>query len=113
MIRIYTLTDPRTNQIFYVGASKTSDKSLESRHLSWGLGTRGQLRQLKMRPIVETLDEAATPEEAAILETYWIWQIKSWGFQIENKRMFSGYLGSSRAMYSAYWWNWYREKNRA
>jgi hypothetical protein len=93
MIRIYTLSDPRTNQVFYIGASSASDISILCRHTGAGayIGTRRELRKLNLKPIIDTIETANNPLDADFLETYWIWQFRSWGFNIENKRLDSGY----------------------
>jgi hypothetical protein len=111
MIRIYTLTDPRTNLIFYVGASKSTDQLIIARHLGAGAfkGIRKELRQLRLRPILEAIDVANDPIEAGLLEEYWIFQFRSWGFKLDNVRLCSGYEGSTFAMYSKNWNNAVRE----
>jgi hypothetical protein len=112
VITIYTLTDPRTDLVFYVGATTRDSKSVVSRHLSIGYGLRGVLRREKVKPIFEAVDLATEPFEAGILEAYWIWQFRSWGFRLENKRLLSGYAGSSRAIYSSWWWNQMRTPSK-
>jgi hypothetical protein len=92
MIRIYTLTNPVTNELFYVGASICSDYTIVARHLSSGFrGNRSELRALKLKPIVDTIETTEDPKEAAKLEEYWIHQFKTWGFPLENRRLCSGY----------------------
>lgn len=112
MIRIYTLADPRDNQVFYVGASRGTEKEIISRHLCFPTGIRVQLRIAQLKPIVDFIEEADGPLRAAALECYWIWQFRSWGFSLENKRLVSGYTGSSRTMYSAYWYRILRESRK-
>jgi hypothetical protein len=106
MIRIYTLINPITEQVFYVGASKDIETNIISRHMSNSahFGTRKELRKNGLKPLIDFIDESNEPMEAARLEEYWIWQFRTWGFIIENKRLCSGYVGSSRAIYSKHWW---------
>jgi hypothetical protein len=94
MIRIYTLADPRNGNVFYVGASRATDKQITSRHLTEGaskIGIRKELRQLKISALVETIDTASDVSEARGLEEYWLWQFRSWGFKLDNSRFCSGF----------------------
>lgn len=110
MIRIYTLTDPRTNLIFYVGASKSSTSLIVARHLSYYARIRRELRKLGLRPIFTEIEATDNAVEAGRLEEYWIWQFRSWGFQLENERLCSGYPGSSFAYGSKNWMKAMREQ---
>jgi hypothetical protein len=86
---IYTLMDPVSNQIKYVGKTDNISGVLES-HLSesknkikrihfWIQG----LLELGLKPIVEIIDEIESEIEPN--EQYWIGQIKSWGFDLVNE----------------------------
>jgi hypothetical protein len=114
MIRIYTLSDPRTNQVFYVGASKGTVKEIASRHVCNGawFGIRKELRRNGLKPIVEFIESSDDTMEIGRLETYWIWQFKAWGFKLDNIRMFSGYEGSSMAFMSKNWMRIMKERSK-
>jgi len=92
MFIIYTLKDPFTNEIRYVG--KTTDKNFNNRlkshrnphiradknqhKLNW-------LKSIKQKgglPIMEVLD--TTDNDWQLLEQYWISQFKAWGFKLVN-----------------------------
>lgn len=88
---IYTLADPITNQIRYIGKTKRTMHSRLTQHVQesirkdmityknnwiWGLIQKGLL------PIIEELD--TTSDDWQSLEKYWIAQIKTWGFKLTN-----------------------------
>jgi group I intron endonuclease len=84
---IYTLTDPRTNQVRYVGKSNKPNKRLSS-HLgrteknhkySW----LKQLENNGLKPILEIVDEVPS-NEWRFWEQYWISQFRAWGFDLTN-----------------------------
>lgn len=84
---IYTLTDPRTNQVRYVGKSNKPNKRL-STHLSrteknykhsWLLN----LANNGLKPILDIIDEIPL-EDWKFWESYWISQFKTWGFDLTN-----------------------------
>lgn len=78
---IYTLSDPRTDLVFYVGASK----NLKTRkHGKYSAPTYKELRSLGLKPVMEPVDECE-PEDRALMESYWVRQFIAWGFPIENK----------------------------
>ena len=87
--KIYTLADPDTGEVRYVGKTKNSLQHRLKQHIyetfryksykaSW---IKGLLLNEKM-PIIELLDE--TNEDWQSLESYWIAQFKSWGFKLVN-----------------------------
>jgi hypothetical protein len=89
---IYTLSDPISNEIKYIGKTKNLKNRLWS-HMSpcnlkrsWTSKNKW-LRYLKnngLKPIMEVLDEG---DENNIddLEIYWIAQFKAWGFKLKNE----------------------------
>lgn len=92
MITIYTLSDPITNEIRYVGKTKRELRFRIYAHLSnyklrhekshknsWILS----LKRINLNPIVEILD-IVNEEDWEFWEIYWIYQIKSWGFDLTN-----------------------------
>lgn len=89
---IYTLSDPISKEIKYIGKTKNLKDRLQ-RHMSpcnlkqtWQSKTKW-LKYLKnngLKPIMEVLDQG---DENNIdqLEIYWISQFKSWGFKLKNE----------------------------
>ena len=86
---IYTLADPRTGAIRYVGKTRNPsqrrhnhlnscrDKNTHKRN--W----INQVRKFGLLPVMEILDEV--PENQwHFWERYWILQIKAWGFTLLN-----------------------------
>ncbi len=87
---LYTLKDPFTNQIKYVGLTSRTLKIRLSDHcsdMSKNTYKSNWIRSLKRKntkPIIEELDIAYSLEEACFLERYWISQFKTWGFRLTN-----------------------------
>jgi len=92
-IFIYTLADPRTGEVRYVG--KTIDTYYRlARHISdakrstrrhkdaWLKG----IVNIGLSPVLEVLDEC-TDEDWKLVEQYWISQFKSWGFKLLNETL--------------------------
>lgn len=88
MTKIYTLTDPITNQIRYVGKTNRSLHARLCCHLitkernhraNW---IKGLIKKGK-KPIIEIIEEC---DDATwkIYEKYWISQFKTWGFNLVN-----------------------------
>lgn len=107
--RIYTLTDPRNGNIFYVGC--TCERTLRHRLV-------GHLRDSKLRrtktnqyifeivkagfePVIEEVDRMTRNQycEYRGVENYWILQFKAWGFDLTNEKMHY-----RRNKYKKYWW---------
>ncbi len=92
MYKIYTLTDPITLQIRYVGITKGLLSSRLAKHMNnakyktgnYRLHWLKQLKVLNLRPIIEVLDISDDFNESRSLEKYWISQIKAWGFNLTN-----------------------------
>lgn len=86
---IYTLSDPRNNQVRYVGKTN-NPKQRRSAH---GVLTREQksrkknwvkhLKSLGLKPVFEIIEEVNIDgwKEA---EKFWITQFKAWGFRLLN-----------------------------
>lgn len=89
---IYTLENPETGEIKYVG--KTSEKlnfRLNKHTTTSELKKRNKrtnwiksLKKKNLKPIIKELDIANSNEESIILEIYWISQFKNWGFKLVN-----------------------------
>ncbi len=85
---IYTLTDPNTQQVRYVGKtinpkvrfrSHKKDKKGRSYRVNW----IKSLRKQKLFPIFEILD-IVDNNDWEFWEQYWICQFKVWGFKLVN-----------------------------
>jgi group I intron endonuclease len=82
---IYTLSDPVTNEIKYVG--KTIDiKERYRKHIENMIKRKTYLyswmKSLSNFPIIEIIDEVE--EDWQFWEQYWISQLKTWGFKLTN-----------------------------
>ena len=85
---IYTLTDPITNEIRYVGKANNVSKryykhcrlTVKNTHKNNWIN---KLLKKKLKPIVEIIDVVPI-DEWVFWETYWISQIRSWGFKLVN-----------------------------
>lgn len=84
---IYTLSDPRTSVVRYVGKSNDpeyrlinhcKDKRL-TKNKSWIVSLRNQ----GLKPLLEIIDEVPA-EEWEFWEQYWIAQMRVWGFSLNN-----------------------------
>lgn len=85
---IYTLTNPENGQVFYVGCtSKPIEKRLQA---GYPCDTFLLLKSKSIKPFIEVID-TCHPHEAKHLELYWIWQMKCWGFTLENKAFYPSY----------------------
>ncbi len=88
MITIYTLTDPQTQQLRYVGKTKHSIQHRLSIHLS-EKENKAKVEWIKeltkngFIPIIEEI-EKVSEREAKLFEKYWIQQMISWGFDLLN-----------------------------
>lgn len=85
---IYTLSDPRTKEVRYVGKT-VNPKQRRHNHsnIARDKGTHkrnwiNQLKQNNLRPIFEIIDEVE--ENWKFWEKYWIQQFKAWGFSLTN-----------------------------
>lgn len=85
---IYTLENPVSNEIRYVGKTNNPERRL---HYHWTVGYKSNnklgnwlksLKKIKIKPIMIIIDE--TNENWEILEQYWISQFKTWGFKLVN-----------------------------
>ena len=86
---IYTLSDPRNNQVRYVGKTN-NPKQRRSAH---GVLTREQksrkknwvkhLKSLSLKPVFEIIEEVSI-DEWKEAEKFWITQFKAWGFILLN-----------------------------
>lgn len=94
--RIYYLQDPRTGNIFYVGLTSDSLRSRLNNHIfpknSKTTPKDELIRQIKKHGFLpqifelEFFTEAEIPcsSHRGLKEQYWMWQLRSWGFNILN-----------------------------
>lgn len=86
---IYTLTDPRTNKIRYVGKANNVSQRYKA-HLNRArkhqIHKKNWIESLKregLKPIIDVIDIVPI-NEWIFWETYWISQIKTWGYDLIN-----------------------------
>lgn len=86
---IYTLKDPETNEIRYVGKTNNIGQRF-SAHLNNARKHQihkkrwiESLKKKKLKPIIEILDIVPI-EDWVFWEIYWISQMKSWGYNLIN-----------------------------
>ena len=93
--KVYTLTDPLTNEIRYVGLTTNDIRTRLSAHVSAAKSNRVKtnkrlgdwirsLIEVGEKPIIEFLDETELIEDIMQLESYWIQQFKTWGYDLFN-----------------------------
>lgn len=91
-VRIYTLTDPRNKNIFYVGRTTMSlERRLGANNYKYANSNcnphlRSYLMDLEENghsAIIEEIDTCSYNNRKTV-EEYWIQQISAWGFQITN-----------------------------
>lgn len=89
---IYTLSDPISKEIKYIGKTKNLKDRLQ-RHMNpcnlkqtWQSKTKWlkYLKNNNLKPIMELLD-IGDENNIDQLEIYWISQFKSWGFNLKNE----------------------------
>lgn len=87
-VKIYTLSDPITKQIRYIGKTVESLEIRLDRHIrkkdntyryNWILS----LKKQNLKPIIELLD-ITDEDNWCWIEKYWISQFKCWGFSLVN-----------------------------
>ncbi len=87
---IYTLTDPITKKIRYVGKAnniKERYRAHLNKAIKCSLHKKNWIESLKrkgVKPIMEVIDIVSI-EDWFFWETYWISQIKTWGFNLINQ----------------------------
>lgn len=105
-IKIYSLEDPLTKEIRYVGKTKdTLEKRFSTGHMfaihrekSYKRNWLKSLENKGLQPTITLLDEIPSTEDWEWLEKYWISQIKSWGFRLTN--MTEGGEGNKNQVFS-------------
>jgi len=89
-IKIYTLADPLTNEIKYIGKTKNDLKARVRLHLNIKKEKNNKrvkwIKELKskgLRPKAEIL-EFCSDSDWEMLEDFWINQFRTWGFDLVN-----------------------------
>lgn len=86
---IYSLSDPRTNQIRYVGKTNNPKERLVNHcnparyRPTYKFNWIKELRGLGLKPILEVIDEVPL-DDWKFWEKFWIQLVKSWGFLLVN-----------------------------
>lgn len=93
-MKIYTLKDPITNEIKYCGYTTVELRkrlwghvAASKRNPSTNWAMKKWIKSLcdkNKRPIIEELDSSDDFQELLMLENYWIYQLKAWGFNLLN-----------------------------
>ncbi len=91
MFKIYTLADPITGNIRYIGKTSNTLQYRLAQHLreSNKITTRkaNWIRSIKkqsINPVIELLDEYDNEKLCCYMECFWIEQFKAWGFDLTN-----------------------------
>ncbi len=89
---IYTLSDPITKEIRYIGVTRNSLNKRLSGHIKdaqrYDYHNSRWIRSLlknNLKPLIEQLDECDVYNWNDV-ETYWIAQFKCWGFNLTNSK---------------------------
>lgn len=85
---VYSLSDPITEYIKYIGISK-NPKERYRKHLTCkGKSLKSNwiksLLSKEQKPIMTLIDSCNTREEVNIKEKYWIIKYRDWGFDLKN-----------------------------
>jgi len=86
---IYTLTDPRTNQVRYVGKANNVSQRYKAhlnkarKHQIHKWNWIQQLKREGLKPIIDVIDVVPI-DDWIYWERYWISQMKQWGFNLVN-----------------------------
>jgi hypothetical protein len=91
---VYTLCDPQTKMIRYVGLTKQTLKQRFSKHIcgnviNWKRNHKKtqwiqDLKAIGLLPIIEELSTFDNYEDALLEETYFTYQALAWGFDLFN-----------------------------
>jgi len=89
---VYTLSNPITEEIFYVGQTYKSLVSRLDGHVGdskrYNTNVCKKIRELrskKIKPIIKELEQSNDQSSLDFLEIYYISLFKSWGFILENQ----------------------------
>lgn len=86
-VYIYSLSDPQTGEIRYIGKSINPKKRIDNHlhikkksHCSCWIQS---LRNKKLKPLFDIID-TVSKEDWIFWEQWWICQAKAWGFRLTN-----------------------------
>lgn len=105
-VKIYTLTDPRNNEIRYIGKTVRSLKNRLCAHISAAITNKEQnhrsnwikqLVKVDLLPVIELVEEV-NEDFWKETEQYWIAQFKAWNFSLVN--MTDGGDGNNNQIFS-------------
>jgi len=90
-VTIYTLSDPNTGEVRYVGKTQRPIKDRKSEHIYFAKKLNktyshrwiNSLLKNNQRPVFKVLDTCES-KEWKLIEQYWISQFKDWGFDLTN-----------------------------
>lgn len=86
---IYILIDPRTHEVRYVGKANNVSQRYQAhlnrarKHQIHKANWVKQLKEEGLKPIIDVIDVVPI-DEWVFWETYWISQMKTWGFSLIN-----------------------------
>ena len=89
---IYVLIDPITNMVRYVGKANNVTQRYRAHlnkardHQTHKRNWVNSLKKLGLKPIIEVIDVVSI-DEWVFWETYWISQMKTWGFELVNNTL--------------------------
>lgn len=89
--QVYTLTDPRTNIVKYVGKTQESLAKRLSKHIYDSKKHKNRrtnwlknLLKNGFKPKIELLESFDNSQDCYFAEIYWISQFRTWGFNLVN-----------------------------
>lgn len=90
--KVYTLEDPITSEIRYIGITKQTLNQRFTKHLNDAKLNKHnhkvhwlkKLLKNNNKPLIKELDTATSFNELMDLEIYWISQFKTWGYSLVN-----------------------------
>src|SRR5690348_5547422 len=85
-VLVYTLTNPLSGLVYYVGITSNGLHYRLNGHLhaKSSVPTTKHLKELGIVPIIEEIDTCCNLDEEDV-EQFWVDQFKAWGFKIENR----------------------------
>lgn len=90
--KIYTLTNPVGNELFYVGSTRVSLSQRLSVHVNKAFSKphgniAGYISRLTLKPVIEEIEsfEYISNDDLRRAELYWLIQLKALGFNLVNK----------------------------
>ncbi len=86
---IYTLSDPRTDEVRYVGKSCSGMKRPRNHRSPSNIESfthkNNWLRSIvPLKPVIEVVEEFSNPDGLVDAERFWIAQFRAWGFKLTN-----------------------------